>query len=1021
MPSPLKVAAKVQEAKARESPEALEVALRSHFPLAVWTAEQAGSVVAEDLAYWTATTSAQSVADALDEAPRPGQFLAAMADALAASRLPLVAALVLEAQLCAQMLEVAPYIRSSGRTLEEELRRLRDQVARSAFDAAFAASWKRRTVFSRALQIARTYMHELLESYKLNGQIPPRALISRFGMSTVLSARFAMTSQSELEEAALALLDAHEHGADTALSYYVECCLRIYDYFGDIEALDAARRKFSALTEADFQSSTWFLNGVELWMKLAGTATTRAGQVAALRMAKESLRQANLLRVNQAEESLRYEMHEALLMCVDSWIADKPIDLNARGLQFPFGLRSAHVELPSVVLRSARSIIEQIERSEFAGEFVYRDVLAELTSYLARNDALNERDKIALLRRAIAIRSASRSRRALKGSRAELANAEDRLLLAQATSSRGLRREAVEFLALESTDDSNYATRLTVLAKDIETHGLLAGPLITTNRDLSIAIRNGDSGYIYEVAARLAIHSPDVMRINLGGRGGVIALRDTENSNGHTFVFKRMSPSAVARDADMTRTLQEMLMAHGKTDAFGFIEHLSVMSSAVPGVIGTDEEDVVSIRRFSSGETLSNLIAVSAPDLVSHLRRTVDYLAFIHAQPSKPDLSHGLRKTLWATEVGRWLRALYDGESRSDVFAAWWACFEGAPSLVRRDAHAMNWLVESTGKILAVDLEAVGARPLGYELAQLIEDIPMLALDDWISRDDLTAFYVKQLRHYGLSVEASDDEIRRYVGAGMLARALRMISRPDADQAERMRGGQLLASVKRRYSGSPLGDLAANLDRRWSEITGVAIDTNMPHLAQAERRRISRAMSYHLRHNPRVPASRDGWVHVEELTELLRQNGHRVTSSQVLMIAGALGEPRFDKDGDDIRAAYGHSVARDIQYLWKKPPKRLYHATPVENLGYIFGARTGLVRGRRQWVHLTDDCSVALQASRRQGRPVVVLLIKPELVKGLVYATGHTWLAPTVPADVLEVMPSFALEALLTERVTGAA
>jgi AAA ATPase domain/Adenylate and Guanylate cyclase catalytic domain len=41
------------------------------------------------------------------------------------------------------------------------------------------------------------------------------------------------------------------------------------------------------------------------------------------------------------------------------------------------------------------------------------------------------------------------------------------------------------------------------------------------------------------------------------------------------------------------------------------------------------------------------------------------------------------------------------------------------PLLTRRDAHAFNWLLSGTNKVSAIDLEATGWRPTGYELAQL--------------------------------------------------------------------------------------------------------------------------------------------------------------------------------------------------------------------------------------------------------------------------------------------------------------
>jgi RNA:NAD 2'-phosphotransferase (TPT1/KptA family) len=172
-------------------------------------------------------------------------------------------------------------------------------------------------------------------------------------------------------------------------------------------------------------------------------------------------------------------------------------------------------------------------------------------------------------------------------------------------------------------------------------------------------------------------------------------------------------------------------------------------------------------------------------------------------------------------------------------------------------------------------------------------------------------------------------------------------------------------------------------------------------------------MAYHLRHDPMSPASREGWVHVEELAELLNRSGHKVTPDALLLIAGAAGEPRFEREGSDIRAAYGHSLKTTIAYEQKTPPKWLYHATPLENLRSIFEARAGLRRGRRQWVHLSDRPSIAMNASTRQHKPVALLRISTHGVKNLVYASGNTWLAPIVTSDALEIVPLRDLRELL--------
>jgi RNA:NAD 2'-phosphotransferase (TPT1/KptA family) len=134
------------------------------------------------------------------------------------------------------------------------------------------------------------------------------------------------------------------------------------------------------------------------------------------------------------------------------------------------------------------------------------------------------------------------------------------------------------------------------------------------------------------------------------------------------------------------------------------------------------------------------------------------------------------------------------------------------------------------------------------------------------------------------------------------------------------------------------------------------------------------------------------------------------------MIAGALGEPRFELDGRDIRASYGHSLAVAIKYEKKHPPVHLFHATPLENLSSIFEAQSGLLRGKRQWVHLTDSPLVAINASHRQGKAVAVLCVDTALVDGVVFASGHTWLAPKVAFGAMKVLTLTELDSLLSKE-----
>lgn len=349
------------------------------------------------------------------------------------------------------------------------------------------------------------------------------------------------------------------------------------------------------------------------------------------------------------------------------------------------------------------------------------------------------------------------------------------------------------------------------------------------------------------------------------------------------------------------------------------------------------------------------------------------------------------------------------------LFNDWWSLVEAAPAYERRDAHALNWLIDTSGRILAVDLDARGSRPFGYELAQLVEDVPLLDPDDWAARRDIVTTYVEARSRSSDNHGLSESEAVIYYAAGVLARAMWLFSLPDASSAIRMRAGRLFKSVWQEFPNERVGAVARRLHEAWTEVTGVSSGVEDMTFTVPERRRISRAMAYHLRHDPYAPATKDGWVHVDELAELLTQNGHRVTAEVLSMIAGAAGEQRFERDKEDIRAAYGHSLKTSIRYESARPPAVLYHATPLDNLQSIFEASAGLRPGKRQWVHMSDSPRVAMSASTRQQKPVALLSVSTSSVPDIVHAAGVTWLAPRVNPRSLKLV-TLREQAVLLEQ-----
>ena len=594
--------------------------------------------------------------------------------------------------------------------------------------------------------------------------------------------------------------------------------------------------------------------------------------------------------------------------------------------------------------------------------------------------------------------------------RSRLAQAQDYLLLARIESAVDLRRRGIDVLIEQHLSDSGAPSPLVLLATEIEEHGalpnVLAVPLI--NVDLLQAVRNGDAEAILRMAAKCALASPELRRRGLGGRGGVVTVDDYSGVSGQTFILKDMSLESQQRDLSRARALSIDIREAELEARFGVVEHL--MSENNEGH-ESGVEHVISVRRYLSGKTLRAVLEERTGSPSGVLKSCVEFLAFIHAYEAKRTQPRHGRRDIKTKELGRWLRTITPNSE--DSFAKWWSLVDGMPALPRRDAHSLNWLVDAESRILAVDLETVGSRPAMYELAQLIDDSPIYAPDDWSGRNELHSHYVRALENLGIVIDY--EMSRKAYQASTAARAVSLLTDPTGTNSLRLHGFKLLKELSATSDFADVAAWADDIAVAWSVKAGLSDPTRYNSISPADKMRISKAMAFHLRHDADAFVARGGWMFAEDLAEKLKTSGHRVTPGQLLVVAGAMGEKRFELDGLEIRALYGHSVDMRIEYGEAKAPKQLYHATTTDRLASIFEARAGLRPMSRVYVHLSDTPEAAIQAGGRRGAPVQLLRVDPKGASGLVFAGANTWLATEVKSTGLAVMTVAEQVALETE------
>jgi putative RNA 2'-phosphotransferase len=174
-----------------------------------------------------------------------------------------------------------------------------------------------------------------------------------------------------------------------------------------------------------------------------------------------------------------------------------------------------------------------------------------------------------------------------------------------------------------------------------------------------------------------------------------------------------------------------------------------------------------------------------------------------------------------------------------------------------------------------------------------------------------------------------------------------------------------------------------------------------------DNRRVSKRLSYHLRHAPEkigIELDEAGWVDVRTLLAALAAHGAPLSRDQLDEVVASNDKQRFafDPTGTRIRASQGHSVAVDLGLGVADPPDVLYHGTVARFLPAIRVA--GLRPMSRRDVHLSATADTARKVGARRGEPVVLIV-----AAGRMAAAGHefrvsangVWLVAAVPPEYL--------------------
>lgn len=143
------------------------------------------------------------------------------------------------------------------------------------------------------------------------------------------------------------------------------------------------------------------------------------------------------------------------------------------------------------------------------------------------------------------------------------------------------------------------------------------------------------------------------------------------------------------------------------------------------------------------------------------------------------------------------------------------------------------------------------------------------------------------------------------------------------------------------------------------------------------RKRLSTFLSGALRHFPEdvgIAPDERGWVERGSLVAAATRKYDWAEPEHVDAVIATDPKGRYERDGERVRAAYGHSIDVDLGEGGEESiPDRLYHGTAPRNLDAI--RREGLKPMGRRQVHLSGTREEAEEVGRRHAPDPVVLVV----------------------------------------------
>jgi hypothetical protein len=239
--------------------------------------------------------------------------------------------------------------------------------------------------------------------------------------------------------------------------------------------------------------------------------------------------------------------------------------------------------------------------------------------------------------------------------------------------------------------------------------------------------RDDDGHALISLGCDLVMKDAEFAKKTLGGRQPVYVLDDHHRLLGDSYVFKHTELQNALRDRETIESFSR------------YLRERQLRGIRLPrpiAVVPQAGSSAVYVMRRARGHQLGRLILrATGASAIGAVQRAIRYLAAYHAwgetvRRETPRSLEAFVRTYLKDELEM---APSSVSSANHTFLR---SLGDIPQSLKKDAHPENWLIDDQDHISMIDFESSRSLPVLFEVAQLVDDYPLVSVDPagWQSR-----------------------------------------------------------------------------------------------------------------------------------------------------------------------------------------------------------------------------------------------------------------------------------------------